>query len=258
MSVQLTDRLSAGATASLGEGFLDAPYAGLGAMVPAYGVRGSLGINYQATPATSIGMYYQTPEEFHFDDAIRLALPGNTFSVSRNVDMGLPDNIGIGLANRSLMDGKLLLAADVLFKEWGNADLFRDIYRNQWVLQTGAQYTRDRYRYRLGYVYAENPVAPITNVTVGGITLQDGIAGVNYLQGQLAVINQHRISAGVGVVDVLPGVNFDMFVGGMLHASQELGATGVGVSSYYLGAGITWRFGGCSALPTCSTCSAAQ
>ena len=104
----------------------------------------------------------------------------------------------------------------------------------------------------------KTPIAPITNVTVGGITLPDGIPAVSYLQAQLAVVNQHRISAGIGKVDVLPGVNFDLFAGGMFQASQDLGATEVSLNSWYAGGGITWRFGACSGtahLPTpCPAC----
>jgi len=256
MSVQLTDRLSAGTTVSLGEGFYDAPFSGIGSMTPAYGVRGSLGLNYQLNPSTRLGVDYQTREDFDFRNAILLAPSFAPF----NVKMSLPDNFGFGISNTSLMDGKLLLAADVLFNEWDNCYLYKNVYKNQWVFQTGAQYSRGRYRYRLGYVYAENPVAPITSVTVDGIPVPDAVPGADYLQAQVAVFNQHRVSAGIGVVDVLPGVNFDAFAGGMFRASDQLGAsTNVAASSYYLGVGITWRFANCGALrssapaptPTC-------
>ena len=250
MAVQLTDRLSLGATAALGEGFYDAPYAGVGAMAVAYGVRGSVGFNFEVTSDTTLGFYYQTAEQFVFRDAIRLAGPANTLSAAFDVPMGLPDNLGVGIANRSLMGGNLLLAVDVIFKEWDNASLYRSVYHNQWVIQTGAQYSSGQCRYRLGYAYAENPLEPITNVSVGGIPLPDLVPGANYLQAQLAVINQHRLSGGIGVVDLLPGVNFDMFAGCMFHASQELDQTNVSVSSYFLGAGITWRFGAFSGMPT--------
>ena len=177
MSVQLTDRFAVGATVSLGEAFLDAPYSGIGAMVPAYGLRGAIGLSYQLTDATTLGMYYQTREDFVFQDAIRLATPGNTFSKAFDVQMGLPDTIGFGVSNTSLMDGQLLLALDVLYKQWDNCDLFRDIYRNQWVIQTGAQFSSGRNRFRLGYVWAENPIVPVTSVTVDGIPIQDAAAG---------------------------------------------------------------------------------
>jgi hypothetical protein len=70
---------------------------------------------------------------------------------------------------------------------------------------------------------------------------------VKYLQAQFAVICPHRLSAGAGIADILPGLDFDLFVGGMFPASQQLGNfTNVAMQSYWIGAGFTWRFGrGC-------------
>lgn len=240
-SVQLTDQLSLGSTLTMGQGFLDAPFSGIGAMTPAYALRGAVGVNYQATEATSLGAYYQTKENFNFQDAARLPLVGSSFDVR----LDMPENVGIGIANQSLLDGRLLLAADVTYKQWDNCDLFSEIYHNQWVLQVGSQYTApNQVRYRLGYVFAENPVAPLGPVTVlDRITLPDGLPAANYLQAQMAVINQHRLSAGIGIPDVIPGFDFDAFGGIMFQESQTLGnTTTIDIGSYYLGAGLTWRF----------------
>ena len=54
--------------------------------------------------------------------------------------MGLPQTVGLGISNESLIDGRLLLAADALFLDWDSAALFKSIYRPQWVMQLGAQY----------------------------------------------------------------------------------------------------------------------
>lgn len=243
-SVDLTDRLSAGLGLSVGNAFFDGPFIGLGAMVPAYGARGSAGLTYLVTPRTTVGFYYQSIENFTFRDAVRLELLNGQFDVSRDIEMDLPDNLGLGIANNTLMDGKLLLAADVLYKQWENAALFNTIYRNQWVLQLGSQYTLGRCKLRLGYVYAQNPIKPVIIGAVGGIAPPGGIPAVDYLQAQLAVICPHRISAGVGVADVLPGVDLDFFAGGMFEDSQQLGQfTTVSLESYYIGTGFTWHFG---------------
>jgi hypothetical protein len=132
----------------------------------------------------------------------------------------------------------------VLYLNWSNADLFRDIYRNQWVLQVGTQYrVNDRVRLRLGYALAEDPVDPNVGTSVAGIPVPGGIPSVKYLQAQFAVVNQHRFAAGLGVSDVLPCWDFDAFAGGMFEASQSLGNfTNVSVESYFLGVGFTWRY----------------
>jgi len=208
-------------------------------MTNAYALRGSIGLSYALTDAMSLGIYYQSVQWFRFKDEVILF----NDTISRDVHLALPQQVGIGVANSTLMDGRLLLAADVLFLDWSSAALFRNIYRPQWVVQLGAQYSVNRRtRLRLGYAYAENPVDPDVGTSVSGIPLPGGIPAVNYLQAQLAVINQHRLAAGLGISDVLPGLDFDAFAGGMFEASQQLGNfTNVSLESYWIGLGFTWR-----------------
>lgn len=245
IGVQLTDRLSVGGTLFVGSAYLDGPFVGDSTMTNAYGIRGSVGVNYLLTEKTNLGFYYQTKQHYRFKDEVRLENPGGTFQVSQDLRLDLPDNIGLGVSNSSLLDGRLLLAADVLYIQWQYADLFSTIYRNQWVMQLGSQYTvNQRCRLRLGYAYAENPINPNTGDSLAGISPPGGFPAIKYLQAQFGVINQHRISAGVGLVDVLPGLDFDAFAGGMFEASQSFGnLTNISVESYWIGLGFTWRFG---------------
>lgn len=263
VGIDLTENLSAGATISMGQSFFDGPFVGAGAMVPAYGLRGAVGLNYALTPATSLGMYYQSKENFVYEDAIRLELFNGALDVVRDVRMDLPDNVGLGVANSALMGGRLLLAADVLYKQWDNADLFQDIYHNQWVLQTGAQLSFEKCRLRIGYAYAENPIAPVTGTTVGGVPLQS-VPAVNYLQAQLGIISPHRFAAGIGMPNIFPNVDMDMSAGTMFEDSEQFGEfTSIDLSSYWIALGLTWRFGGgchcnrcgCSTPGGCDTCA---
>jgi len=240
--VQLTDSLSAGAAVSLGIAFYDGLFVGQSAMVPDYALRGSVGVAYDINPCTTFGLYYQTRQHFVFDDAIRLEIAPNVFDpIVRDVKMDMPDNIAIGIANDSLMDGQLLLAVDVLYKLWDSAHLYRAVYNNQWVFQAGAQYSTGCMRFRLGYAFAQNPMQDNVGIDAGGVTV--GVDAIQYVQAQMAAINEHRFSAGVGIVDALPGVDFDLFVGGMFEDSERFGASAASVESYWLGAGLTWRFG---------------
>ena len=247
VGVKLTDRLSVGSTLFIGDGFLDGPFVGTGAMTNALALRGSVGASYQLADNTSLGFYYQTRQRFRFKDEVILF----NDTVSRDVHMALPGQIGLGIANSSLMDGKLLVAADVLYLQWNSADLFQDIYRNQWVLQVGSQYRlNSRTRLRLGYAFAENPIDSNVGTSVAGIAVPGGVPAVKYLQAQFGVVNQHRLSAGIGINDVLPGLDFDALAGGMFEASQQFGnLTNVSIESYWIGMGFTWRFdrGCCSA-----------
>jgi long-chain fatty acid transport protein len=242
---ELTENLSAGASMRLGTGTLDGPFVGLTAASTDYGLRGSVGLNYDINPETTLGAYYQTIQSYNFADAATLSLsPGKSFTTG--IDVDLPDNVGIGIANESLMCGKLLLAADILFKQWSNTDLFRQVYDDQWVYQFGAQYTvTDSVKVRLGYTYADNITKSNVGISAGGVTPVGGQAVIRYIQAQFPAFNRHRISGGFSIKNVLPNIDLDLFAGGMFKESQDYGDfTSVSLSSYWIGSGLTWRFGG--------------
>ncbi len=240
LGVDLTERLHVGGSLALGIAFFDAPFVGLGGMTPDCGLRGAVGLNYDLAEDTTLGAYYQTAQHFRFDNAIEFPID-NSF---HNVRMDLPQNIGFGLANQTFMDGHLLLATDVLYKLWDEADLYRSVYDNQWAVQVGAQYTTGKYKLRAGYVWAENPLDNNPGANIGGVTPPGGFPAVRYTQGLMAVTCQHRISAGIGVSDVLPGVDLDLMAGGMFRDTQQLSRfTTTSIESYWIGVGLTWRFG---------------
>ncbi len=239
LGIQLTDRFSAGAALTLGTSLLDGPFVDIGGMVPAFALRGTVGLAYDVGPDTTAGLYWQTMKSFHFEDAVVFAN-----GTVNDVDFQHPENLGIGIANSSLMDGRLLLAMDVLYKQHSKADFLGAIYGDQWVYQFGTQYAVNRrLRVRLGYAYNENPMRSPVSDSVGGVPLPDGVPGVRYVQGQFAAISQHRLTGGVGIRDLLPGLDFDIFAGGMFKNTDQFAATVAAMQGYWVGAGITWRFG---------------
>ena len=242
LGVDVTDRLSLGASISMGMAFYDGPFVGAGGMTNDYALRGALGANYHLTDKTTIGGYYQTEQQFRFDNAYTLNPgPGQT---NLDVNSDLPQNVGVGIANESLLDGRLLLGVDLLYKLWDDAATYAAVYDNQWVVQMGAQFTQGRYRYRAGYVWAENPISPNPFPNIGGIVQPGDIGAVNYTQALLGITSQHRISFGLGVVDVLPGIDLDVMAGGMFRDTQDYGEyTSSTIASYWIGLGMTWRFG---------------
>lgn len=258
LGVDLTDRLHLGASMALGIAFFDAPFVAIGGMTPDYALRGTLGVNYDLTDFTTVGGYYQSSQSYRFDNAVRFGPAG----ISQDVNMELPQNVGVGLANHAFMDGRLLLATDLLYKIWDEADMFRSVYDNQWVVQVGAQYTTGRYKFRAGYAWAENPLDPNPGINIGGVTPPGGFPAIRYTQALLAVTSEHRVSGGIGVVDVLPGIDMDLMAGGMFRDREQLGAsTSTSIASYWIGMGLTWRFGrgACEQLPWandwgCETC----
>ncbi len=239
LGVDLTERLSAGASLTLGSSFLDGPFVDIGGMVPAFALRGTLGATYDLGSDTTAGVYWQTMKSYTFEDAVLFAGGG-----ASDLKFEHPENIGLGIANSSLMDGRLLLAADILYKQHAKADFLGALYDDMWAYQFGGQYAvNERIRVRLGYAYHDNPMRPAVLTSIGGVPLPDGVPGLRYVQGQFAAICQHRLTGGVGIRDLLPGLDFDLFAGGMFENTDQFADTIASVQSYWVGAGITWRFG---------------
>jgi len=234
----LNERLSVGASATLGAGFEQLGLVSNSAMVHDYALRGSLGLDYKLNPCNTIGFFYQTKESFQFPNAI---LINGTY---RDIRLAQPETIGFGLANTSLMGGDLLVAADVYYKLWEDAAGYSDIFVNQWAFALGTQLTRGKMKYRLGYSYNTNPVNHSVGSTFNGLpVLQDRIFLLQ--ASETAAISQHRLTAGFGREDFLfEGVDLDFFVGGLLKADDQFGPhTEASVAAYYLGMGLTWRYG---------------
>ena len=121
-------------------------------MVTDYALRTTLGANYTVNDNNTIGAYWQSPMSFQFSNAVRVA--GNY----QDLHIQQPMTVGLGWANRTLLDGRLLIATDVYFKDWQNAALWQDVLVNQWVFAIGTQYTQGNYKFRLGYSYNTNPI----------------------------------------------------------------------------------------------------
>jgi long-chain fatty acid transport protein len=247
LGVDVTDRLSVGTSIVLGNSFLDGPFVDLGGMTPAYALRGGVGVNYTLSEYTSVGAYWQTRKSFTFEDAV-------LFSVgpAQSIKLDHPQNLGVGLANSSLMNGRLLLAMDVLYIQNSDAAFLKAIYNDQWVWQFGMQYRCNRrLKLRLGYAYNDNPMRQNVGGSAGGVAPPAGVPAVRYVQGQFAAISQHRITGGAQIANLLPGVDLDIFAGGMFENTDQFSTTIATVESYWAGVGLTWRFGrgACERLP---------
>lgn len=181
LGIDLTDRLSIGASMALGIALFDGPFVGVGGITPDYAVRGTIGTNYLLTETTSVGAYYQSKQSFRFNNAV-LFDPGPN-QAAFDVRMDLPQNIGFGVANNSLMGGSLLVGVDVIYKLWDESELFREIYDNQWVVQFGTQLTQGRFVYRAGYAWAQNPMDDSPGSNPGGVIQPGDLPAVRYTQG---------------------------------------------------------------------------
>ena len=122
--VELTDRLSVGASTTLGIGFeqfgfLGATFAN-NAMANAYALRATVGADYALNDCNTVGFFWQSPMKFAFNDAVQInPLVGPT--TYQDMHITQPNTYGLGLANHALMDGNLLLSADVYYIPWSTA-----------------------------------------------------------------------------------------------------------------------------------------
>jgi long-chain fatty acid transport protein len=180
LGVDMTDRWSIGTSVALGIGIYDAPFVGVSNMVMDYAVRGTIGTNYKLNDCNTIGGYYQTKQNFNFENGF-IINPGLA-QIPLDVALDMPENLGLGIANTALMDGKLLLGVDLVYKLWDNADTFGTIYDNQLAVQLGSQYSIGKYRLRSGYVWAENPMDQAPGPNIGGV-IQTDLRAVRYTQG---------------------------------------------------------------------------
>jgi long-chain fatty acid transport protein len=238
-AMQMTDRLSAGATFYLGTGVLNAPLVGISSTSMNYAARGALGLNYDLGAGVTLGAYWQSKKAHTFYDLVRV---GSSF---QDINMDLPANTGIGIANSGLMNGRLLLAADVLFKNYGDADFFKAIYQDQWAFQFGSQYKlNQRIRLRTGYAYNTSVARDSVPGTIGGVVPIGGLPAVEYLQAQFVNASQHRLTGGVGIRDIMPGMDFDASVGGMFLGEDTFGSATTSTQSYWVAFGFTWRCSG--------------
>ena len=237
VGARLTDRLSVGAGMVVCTTSLDGVFSGVSGATPDYALRGMLGVNYDVNDATTVGAYWHTKQKHTFKNFIRIGGFPNPFLP---VDLAFPNVYGIGIANNRLCDGRLLLALDFGYLEWSDADFFGAFWDDQFTVQAGVQYTTLRgCKLRMGYTYAEDVSRDVIAPEIGGIVPQ---APVDYISALFPNINEHRISGGLGM-EILPGVEVDLFAGGMFEDSRAFTDTAVSVVSYWVGFGTTWRFG---------------
>ncbi|MBT3505872.1 MAG: hypothetical protein HN475_08930 [Piscirickettsiaceae bacterium] len=275
LSWDLTENLTLGAAATTTYAMLDLGLASTSANTHDIGFKGSLGLTYKLPHATQVGVFYHSELRQDFDDIIQTspgapALSSGNTGEFTNLVIEQPRTLGIGISNEMLMDGNLYLAADVMYKNWANADFWQDVYVDQWIFSMGGQYTMGPWEFRAGYGYADDPTrenvkgltqlanacaglpANCTAIPTGSGAI--GIAVTEYLQAaQTQVIYRHRVTAGVGYKGFLaPFLDLDMHAAYQLEEDRDYGGSPGGliavnhtnseVSSWHAGFALTWHF----------------
>ncbi len=257
---ELNEQVSIGGAATVTYAYLDLGLAATSGVTHDTGMRGTLGITYDdIVPGTRLGLFYMTELQHVFDDIIAVPdfdvpRPGNLEGYGEvgkvryaSIPIEEPRTIGIGISNETFMDGNLLIAADVMWKNWEEADFWGDVYEDQMVYSIGAEMKMGNWRFRGGYGYADDPTdrdadrikglpyvcssATTCNAIPVGRSDTPPMLGqqvLEYLQAsQTEVIYRHRATLGVGYMGFLaPFLNIDGHVGVQFKERNHYSAPG--------------------------------
>jgi long-chain fatty acid transport protein len=295
IGMSMSPNLDVGVSATITYAMLEAGLTGSGTMTHDIGFRATVGARMKVMPGLTVGAYVQTEQPHEYDNlhvtsmhgvaaqqgiartAVRngggsAALNTNYATIVRNqgavkcnqtngnvcrqdVRVEQPMNIGLGFAFDGLMNGNLLVMADITHKSWSDARLFNEFYDDQEVYSVGLQLTQGPMKFRLGYGYASDPLKDtvadgVQIKTIGGVN-QNGATYtstmyplfMSYFQAmETPVIYEHRISAGLGIDGFLaPMLTLDTHVAFQLEEDKCFGAGQAGVTSIYAGGNAAVR-----------------
>lgn len=241
---RVNDNLDIGGAVTLGNGFFQAGLSSNTATRRAFGWRATLGANYHVGQ-TAVGGYYRSKLSIKYKDVVNYGL--NRFW---DLTVEQPAEVAMGLSNSALLDGKLLLAVDVIWKNWEGAKFYKDIYENQTVVALGAQLTQGKAKWRVGYSRVNSPIKSSVGSNVGEATSLAFNGGnipltpslVRYLQATNAeVIWTDQVTLGLGY-ELTKNIQMDTHVGTALSRDETIGNTKVTGKAWQLGAGLTWKF----------------
>jgi long-chain fatty acid transport protein len=271
IGMAVTPNLDVGVSATITYAMLEAGLTGSGTMVHDIGFRATLGGRMKVMPGLTVGAYVQTEQPHEYDNLHVTSMAGSgglsngngiaqqqplikcnqtSGNVCRqDVRVEQPMNIGLGFAFNGLMNGNLLVMADITHKAWSDARFFNEFYEDQEVYSVGLQLTQGPMKWRLGYGYADDPLKDkvadgVQIKTIGGVNADGSTYTaamyplfMSYFQAmETPVIYKHRISAGLGIDGFLaPMLTLDTHVAFQLEEDKCFGANQEGVVSLSAG-----------------------
>lgn len=241
---KFANNVSAGVALTIGNGYAQTPLLSNTASVHAFGGRITAGLNYESG-STTVGGYYRSPLSIRYDHITNIG-PGafNSFRIEQ------PQEFAVGIGNTSLMNGNLLVAADVIYKDWASANFYKDFYKSQTIVAVGAQLTSGPAKYRAGFSHVNSPIKSGVDSMIGGKP-SFGLFGapvpltpslIQYFQATNAeVIWENQVTFGAGY-QVMKNLQADGHLGFALNRSEQIGNTSVNAKAWQLGLGLTWKF----------------
>jgi long-chain fatty acid transport protein len=277
LAKQVTSQTSIGAALTIGFGLAQLGTAGpsgsFAGIIPqfdgttssvhAVGIGGSLGITHQLTPSLLLSASAKIPPRYTFKNILyQSAVPPIGW---QNLTIAQPLQLSAGAAFD--VSSNWLLEGDVLWKDWGNATSYEDVYKNQFVALLGTQFKAGPWSLRFGYSYASDILRNVPNDTLGGLRGLGSIP-LGALSGPLGtevlklvqmtlvpVVWKNTLTAGAGF-DLTSHVSIDAFAAYALQASASrstsIGAAlvpgagpedyGVKASEWAIGAGFHFKY----------------
>jgi long-chain fatty acid transport protein len=269
IGMSVSPNLDVGVSATITYAMLEAGLTGSGGMTHDIGFRATLGGRMKVMPGLTVGAYVQTEQPHEYDN-LHVTSMGGPAALSngngivqqqaaikcnqtsgnvcrQDVRVEQPMNIGLGFAFDGLMNGNLLVMADITHKAWSDARFFNEFYEDQEVYSVGLQLTQGPMKFRLGYGYADDPlkatvadgvqIKTIGGVNEAGSTYTSAMYPLfmSYFQAmETPVIYKHRISAGLGIDGFLaPMLTLDTHVAFQLEEDKCFGKGQDGVTSLY-------------------------
>lgn len=271
---EVNPQLDIGAAITVTYAMIEAGLAGTSAQSHDYGIRATAGADYAITPQTSVGFYAQTEQRHSWSDAILLtpddpiANPNAIANASYSkLEIEQPRNFALGIAHELNSDMRVM--ADVIYKDWSNAEFWGRLYHDQTAVSLGAEMDRGPMTFRVGYGYANDPtrgrvdgdaLEGNTGVCTGApgigvclpLTGAGGQQTWRYIQAlEAPVIYRHRVTAGMTWNGFLaPFLTLDAHVAHQIKETRDYDYAHAGsdditrldVRSYHAGFALTWGF----------------
>jgi long-chain fatty acid transport protein len=180
----------------------NADFGGTTSSVHDIGFGGSLGATYALQEGIMLSAAYKSQLQYNFRNIIEFDGAYQSLKVAQ------PAEIVVGVALDNILAQGLLVEADVIWKNWSDANTYEDAYDDQFLIVVGAQYQMGNWAFRAGYSWAENLMRDDPNDTLGGlaglgtIPLKGAPLGQDVVKiaqmSLLPVIWEHTVTAGIG------------------------------------------------------------
>lgn len=235
-----------GASMTLAYGLLEMGLVSNTGIQEAFGVRGGLGVTHDLG-GIKVGLNYNSELTLDFDDVVQTS--PNVYS---DLQVQQPQEVILGIASTPDLWTDLLLEANVIYKNWENADTYKDIWKDTYTLQLGGQYKlNNKFKLRTGYSYTSdllkenglgNSVGGLTSLAAGGGSVPVNPALIQFMQSTLAdPFWNHSVTVGMGYA-FTDSIGLDMNAGYSWGPDQTIGANKIEVGLFSVGAGVTWEF----------------